>query len=269
VKPSRSITARSSLATTSPARRLGESSSSSREGGPGLLDLLDLGELVLEPFGDVLRLLLPSPVPVPPLLPLAHLPSLLQDPAPLVDVEAVVVLVPYAGATALRLERAPPARELPHRSRLCLELDDPGHPLEQCPIVRHDDQPSPMAVEKRLEKLEPGEVEVVRRLVEEEHVSVRGEDRLQLCPSCLAAGAPRPLRLLRQVRDREAGRLAAHPSRVRRVEICEHAKERRLADPVRADHADPAAGRHREGDAVEDHRVTERLAYRTCGERTT
>ena len=47
-------------------------------GGPRLLDLLDLGELLLEPLGDVLGLLLLSALPVPALLPLPHLPSLLR-----------------------------------------------------------------------------------------------------------------------------------------------------------------------------------------------
>ncbi len=165
---------------------------------PGLLDRLDASELLLEALGDVLGLLLLTALAVPTVLPLPHLPSLLPDPAPFVDVADVLGFVPLARPTPLPLELTPPARELAHRSRLRLELDDARHPLEQGSIVRHDHQPSAVTVEKPLEQLEPGEVEVVRRLVEQEDVGVGGEDRLQPCPRSFAArqsqGARTPAR---------------------------------------------------------------------------
>ena len=53
------------------------------------------------------------------------------------------------------------------------------------------------AREEHLEALEPGEVEVVRRLVEEQHVVAAEEDRRERRPRCLTAGEARerPLEL--------------------------------------------------------------------------
>ena len=94
-----------------------------------------------------------------------------------------------------------------------------------------------------------------------------------MASSCARAASPPErsarLGLLREIRDGEPGRLEAHRSRVRRLEAREHAEQRRLADPVRPDDADPAARRDGERDTVEDDRVAEGLAYRSSFERTT
>ena len=121
--------------------------------------------------------------------------------------------------------------------------------------MRDSDEPAAVAVEEALEELQPGEVEIVRRLVEQEDVGIRVHDRLELGARGLAARAGARLRRLREVRDLEAAGLAADRSGVRELEAAEHAEQRRLADAVRPDNADPAARRDDEGDAVEDDRV--------------
>ena len=126
-----------------------------------------------------------------------------------------------------------------------------------------------MTIEEALEELEAGEIEVVRRLVEQEHVGVGSQDRLELRARCLAARAARRFRLLREIGDRESGRLQAQRARVRQLETCEHAEQRRLADPVRPDHADPATGRDGERDTVEHDGIAEGLADRSSFEGTT
>ena len=80
------------------------------------------------------------------------------------------------------------------------------HPLEERAVVRHDHEPAAVTIEEPLEQLEPGEVEVVRRLVEQEHVGVGGEDRLELRPRGLAArAAPRSPAPARDTRRRAPG----------------------------------------------------------------
>ncbi len=132
--------------------------------------------------------------------------------------------------------------------------------------MRDDDDSAAVPVERPLEELEPREVEVVGRLVEQEHVGVDAEDRLERGARLLAPGAVRDLGLLRDVRDGQARWLAADRALVRLLEPGEHTKERRLPDPVRPDDPDPALGRHDQRHAVEDHGVAERLADRTGGE---
>ena len=132
------------------------------------------------------------------------------------------------------------------------------------------DEATTVAVEEALEELEPGEVEVVRRLVEQEHVGVGGQDGLELCARGLAArAATRQLWLLCEIRDGEARWLENHRSRVGLLEACEHTEQRRLPDSVRTDHADPAAGGDGERDPIEDDDVAEGLAYRTSFQCTT
>jgi len=54
-----------------------------------------------------------------------------------------------------------------------IDLDDPGRDaIEEVAIVRHDDQRAREAGEPRLEPLDRPRVEVVRRLVEREHIGL-------------------------------------------------------------------------------------------------
>ena len=63
-----------------------------------------------------------------------------------------------------------------------------AHPLEQVPVVRDDDQRARPAVEQVLERGEGVGVEVVGRLVEQQHVGLADEQPQQLQPPALAAG---------------------------------------------------------------------------------
>jgi hypothetical protein len=58
--------------------------------------------------------------------------------------------------------------------------------------------------------------------------------------------------LLREVADRERRRRAAYRPRVRLVEAREDPQQRRLADPVRPDEADPAPRDERQRDTTQD-----------------
>ena len=61
---------------------------------------------------------------------------------------------------------------------MLVELEHPRHrALEEGAVVAHDDDAAREFVEERLESFEPGEVEVVGRLVEQEHVEPAEQDR--------------------------------------------------------------------------------------------
>jgi hypothetical protein len=81
---------------------------------------------------------------------------------------------------------------------------------------------------------------------------VGAEQRGQPSPRRLAAGKVRAVTLLRQIADREPWRAQAHASALRLLEAGEQAQQRRLADAVRADYADPAARADGQRDAAED-----------------
>src|SRR3954451_16809708 len=109
-----------------------------------------------------------------------------------------------------------------------------------------------MRGERTLEPGETAEVEVVGRLVEQEHVAAAAEDagerRPRLLPARLAGAVP----LLREVADREGRRRAPNAPRVGLLEPGEQAKERGLARAVRSYEPDPRARRHDEADVLED-----------------
>ena len=69
-------------------------------------------------------------------------------------------------------------------------------PLEQVAVVRDDDERAGPAVEEVLERRERLDVEVVRRLVEEQHVRLVHEQPGQLQPAALTAGEVPDPRLL-------------------------------------------------------------------------
>ena len=82
----------------------------------------------------------------------------------------------------------PASRELAHAPAAVLDLGDARHrPVEERPVVRDDDEGGFGRRDEPLEALEPVEVEVVRRLVEQEHVVAREQDRRQGEPRGLAA----------------------------------------------------------------------------------
>ena len=82
----------------------------------------------------------------------------------------------------------PASRELPHAPAAVLDLGDARYrPVEERPVVRDDDEGGFRRRDEPLEALEPVEVEIVRRLVEQEHVVAREQDRGQRQPRGLAA----------------------------------------------------------------------------------
>jgi hypothetical protein len=147
--------------------------------GPRLLDALEPAELLGGGLLDVLRLLLLAALAVATVLPLPHAASLLLEAPALGLVPGVGLLVPRSPRLALCGVVAPAAGVDARPPRLGLELDHRRHPLEEGPVVRDRHDSAAVRVDEALEQLERGEVEVVGRLVEQEHVGVRGQDRLQ------------------------------------------------------------------------------------------
>jgi hypothetical protein len=133
---------------------------------PRLLDRVQACEFLLERLCHVLALLLFAPLSIAAFLPLPHPLGLLADPRSLAGVVAVVALGAFAAALARRRKRRPPSRVVTDPSGLGLELDDPRHPLQKCPIVRDRDNTPGVCLDEPLEKLQAGEIQVVGRLVE-------------------------------------------------------------------------------------------------------
>jgi hypothetical protein len=65
--------------------------------------------------------------------------------------------------------------------------DAPHRPVEECAVVRDKDDRTREAVDERLELCQPVGVQVVRRLVEQEQVGLRKEQRRERGPRRLAA----------------------------------------------------------------------------------
>src|SRR5439155_7303501 len=84
---------------------------------------------------------------------------------------------------------AEPARVLPRLAGLGLELEHVGrHALQEVAVVRDDDDRRLRLPDEELEPLESTEVEVVRRLVEQEDVEAREQDRGERGARSLTAG---------------------------------------------------------------------------------
>ena len=82
----------------------------------------------------------------------------------------------------------PASGELAGPVAVLVELDDAGDaPVEEGPVVRHHHHRTGDAVDEGLELVEPGEVEVVGGLVEQQHVVARQQDRGQRGPGRLPA----------------------------------------------------------------------------------
>ena len=234
---------------------------------PRLLDPLEPAELLGRRLLHVLRLLLLATLAVAALLPLPHPARLLLEPLALGDVARVGRLVPLARGLALGDELAPAAGVDANPACLRLQLDDARHPLEEGAVVGDGHDTAPEGGEKALQQLEPGEVEVVRRLVEQQHLGVGGQDRLEIPSRRFATREPVDGPLLDQVGDAQIRRLTSDRARVRLLGPGQQAQQGRLADPVRADDADPAGRRDGEREPVEDDGLAVGLADRVCGQR--
>ncbi len=90
---------------------------------------------------------------------------------------------------------------------MLVELEHARHgPVEERPVVRHDHRTArEVVVEEALEAVEPGEVEVVGRLVQQEHVEARQQDRREVRPGGLPAGEGRHLEVERAFGQAEVG----------------------------------------------------------------
>src|SRR5215207_2001946 len=110
----------------------------------------------------------------------------------LVDVDGVGLLGVAPGPLPLDQERLPPAVDAADPVGVLVDLGDGGDgPLEEGAVVGHDDRRPGQAVDERLEPVEPVDVEVVRGLVEQEHVEAGQQQRRQLRPGGLPAGQRR------------------------------------------------------------------------------
>ena len=119
-------------------------------------------------------------------------------------------LVLGAPVLARSLELAPPAGVVVDALRSGLELDDSIHrPIEQRAVVRDEHDSALDGEQEALEQVEPGEVQVVGRLVQQEDVEPREQDRGERRAALLAAGerAGRPVerRVEADVREHSAG----------------------------------------------------------------
>src|SRR5579859_1955693 len=236
-----------------------------------LLDLLYLRELrAVRPL-HVFRLLLLAALAVPAPLPLHHPALLLLDASPLDDRRVPALVLPRPAPLALGLVVAPAAAVLLRAARPLVELDDAGDgAVEEGTVVGHDDDRAGVRREPPLEPREAGEVEVIRRLVEEENVDVAAEHVGERGARLLAAGAcaDRRVSLLREVADGEGRRSAPDASDVGLLEPGEQPKQRGLADAVRPDEPDPGARGNDEPDVPEDDLRSVRLRDSGRDERT-
>ena len=115
-------------------------------------------------------------------------------------------------------------------------------PVEERAVVRHHDDAAVQLGEERFEQVEPGEVEVVGRFVEEEHVEAGEEDRGEGSPCGLAARH----RGHRHVEELGRQTDAVDHGRGPRVEV--GCPEREVAIECRGVHV-VGAGRRRRSDA--------------------
>ncbi len=106
---------------------------------------------------------------------------------------------------------APAARELGHGRRPRVDLRDPRDgAVEERAVVRDDGEAALVRVEEALETVEAVEVEVVRRLVEQQDVEAGEQDRGEAGACRLAARERRRL-LLERHREPEVGTERARP----------------------------------------------------------
>jgi hypothetical protein len=123
------------------------------------------------------------------------------EPGSFAHVLAVQPLVALALHRSLALPVGVRSRVLVHSPRLGVERDDSRDcSVEELAVVRHRDDRAWETADEALEPFEPVEVEVVRRLVEAEHVEAREEQGGERDARRLAAGkrGQRPVERQRQ-----------------------------------------------------------------------
>ena len=128
-----------------------------------------------------------------------------------------------ASSRAAAYSLQPPAYSLDAAGPRSISAIRVDRPVEEDAVVRDDDEPAREPVDEALEPVEPVEVEVVRRLVEQEHVEARQQDRRQRGPRRLAAGERRRL-LVERDGEPELGARRARP----RLEIAAAEREEAL-----------------------------------------
>ena len=166
---------------------------------------------VLVGLARLLQLRLPLHRPLP--LPLGPI-----DEVPALGAVARVLLLGVAPSGGVLVEiRLPAARVLGGGVRVLVELEHRGDgAVEELAVVRDDDRAAAQLVaQELLEAFEPGEVEVVRRLVEEEHVEPGEHDRGEARPGRLPTRQRGHLEVEHARREPEVGAHRADP----RVEV--------------------------------------------------
>ena len=169
--------------------------------------------------------------------------------------------------------------------------DAGGEFLDEVPVVRYEQQRLRIVAQRVLDPLAAGDVEMVRRLVEDEEIDFPAHEHAQPQPGQLAArerrhglehilaakavGAELVARLLRRALAlvehrvehgalrhgkaddlrqvcRAHGRPALHPAGIRRLFVHDEPQKRRLAGAVVADEGDALAPLHLQGDALKE-----------------
>ena len=120
--------------------------------------------------------------------PLPGAPGPLGEVLHLLAVAAVRLLGVAPGRGPLVEVGLPAAAEGGAGAAVLVELEDAGDgPFEEGPVVRHHHDDAGEALEERLQPAQPVEVEVVGRLVEQQHVDPGQQDRGQGQPGRLPA----------------------------------------------------------------------------------
>ena len=87
------------------------------------------------------------------------------------------------------------------------------------------DQAAVVTLDEALEQLDPGEVKIVRRFVEQKHFRIGCQYGLERHPRRLTAREAAQLPLLRAVGNSDVRRLPAHHARVGRLNAREDAQQ--------------------------------------------
>src|SRR5262245_27836073 len=177
---------------------------------PRLVRLLD----ALEPFDaaakallHVLRALLLAALAVALFLPALHAAHLILELLLLGLVALVGLVLPTQGAVAGAFVRTPATRELLCAARPLVQLDDAvDGAIEEISVMRDHDHRPVEARDRPLEPVEPVEVEVVGRLVEEIDAVRLVQEVAKACAGELASRRPGLRRRLREVTDGKSGR---------------------------------------------------------------
>ncbi len=95
---------------------------------------------------------------------------------------------------------------LPRNAAAAIEFENPlGGVVEEVAVVRHGDDGARKALQKLFEPLDAFRVEMVRRLVQQQHVGLRQQQTAQRDAALLAAGKRTDLRIPRRQTQRVGG----------------------------------------------------------------